>query len=86
MEDFDPSTLNIKDFPKELYQSLVDLAKSNHRSLSQEVIYLLEKAVKASDSKKPSLLELQGLGKKYWKNVPKHTAQERDTWNKKKES
>ena len=35
-------TLNIKGFPEELYAALVDLAKSEHRSLTQEVIYLLQ--------------------------------------------
>lgn len=77
------STLNIKGFPEELYQALVDLAKNDHRSLSQEVIYLLEKAVEASEHNKPSLLELQGLGKKYWKKTTaaKHIAKEREAWD-----
>jgi plasmid stability protein len=38
------ATLNIKNFPDEIYQRLQELAKREHRSVSQEVVHLLEQA------------------------------------------
>lgn len=75
-------TLNIKGFPEDLYHSLGERAKEERRSLSREVIYLLEWAIEATTPKKKSILSLRGLGKKYWKNVDptKHVSKERDTW------
>lgn len=76
------ATLNIKGFPEDLYHSLGELAKMDRRSLSGEVIYLLEQAVEATEPKKKSILQLRGLGKKHWKgtNATKHVSQERDSW------
>lgn len=56
-------TLNIKGFPEELYHILGEKAKADRRSLSGEVIYLLEWAVEASKEKK-SILQLAGLREK----------------------
>ncbi len=61
--------LNIKEFPEELYHNLVNLAKKDHRSLSQEVIHLLNKVVKETKEKRPSILELEGLGKESFKDI-----------------
>lgn len=73
------ATLNIKGFPEELYQILVQLAKKDRRSLTGEVIYLLESAIIASAKEKPSILELRGLGKKDV-DVAKHIEAERKSW------
>lgn len=76
------ATLNIKGFPEDLYRSLGELAKEDRRSLSGEVIYLLELAIETSISKKKSILQLRGLGKKYWKGIDasRHVSKERDSW------
>lgn len=75
-------TLNIKNFPEDLYHNLAERAKEKRRSLSGEVIYLLEWAIEATTPKKKSILNLRGLGKKYWKNVDpaRHVSKERDSW------
>lgn len=75
------ATLNIKGVPEELYKILGELAKRDHRSLTGEVIYLLEWAVQAIE-KRHSILRLRGLGKKYWKDVDvaQHINQERESW------
>jgi hypothetical protein len=76
------ATLNIKKFPADLYQDLGERAKSERRSLSAEVIYLLEWALAASPQKRRSILGLRGLGKKSWKKVDavKHVEHERESW------
>lgn len=76
------ATLNIKSFPEELYHSLGERAKIDRRSVSAEVIYLLEWALSVTEKKKHSILELQGLGKKHWKNrdAVRHVSNERDAW------
>ena len=75
-------TLNIKGFPEDLYHMLGKRAKDDHRSLTGEVIYLLEWALKSSQKQKNSVLELRGLGKKFWKNIDaaKHVEEERESW------
>ena len=75
-------TLNIKGFPEELYISLGERAKIDRRSVSGEVIYLLEWALEATAKKKNSILQLRGLGKKHWKGIDttKHINNERDSW------
>lgn len=75
-------TLNIKSFPKDLYEILGEQAKKDRRSLSSEVIYLLEWAVEATAKRKNSILQLKGLGKRKWKDVDvsKHIDKERDSW------
>jgi hypothetical protein len=75
-------TLNIKGFPEDLYHILGQKAKKDRRSLTGEVIYLLEWALEASKKEKGSILQLRGLGKKQWKNVDvtKHIEMERDSW------
>lgn len=76
------ATLNIKGFPEDLHRSLGKRAKSDHRSLSSEVIYLLEWALEATAKKQKSILDLKGLGKEHWKNIDaaKHVENEREAW------
>ena len=72
--------LNIKDLPEPLYQRLKLQARAERRSLSQEVIRLLEQAV--GESPPSSILELEGLGARYWQGIDAaaHVASERDAW------
>jgi hypothetical protein len=74
------ATLNIKKFPEDLYKVLQQRAEVDRRSLAQEVICLLQLAVE--ETKKTSILELQGLGKKSWENIntTEHINKERDAW------
>lgn len=76
------ATLNIKGFPEDLYRILGDQAKRDHRSLSGEVIYLLEWALETTSNQKQSILQLRGLGKKKWKNMDaaQHIENERQSW------
>lgn len=76
-------TLNIKGFPDELYKNLGQRAKSDRRSLSSEVIYLLEWALKASQQGNQSIMNLRGLGKDKWNDIQasKHVETERDAWD-----
>lgn len=75
-------TLNIKEFPDELYNILGQQAKRYRRSLKAEVILLLERALMMSVKKKMSILHLKGLGKKHWKNCDpmQHVNRERESW------
>jgi len=75
------ATLNIKNFPDTLYAQLKKRAGEDHRSISQEVVYLLSEVIEV---KKPrSILELQGLGKKHWKRIDSasHIKKERNSWD-----
>ena len=76
------ATLNIKGFPEDLYEILGQKAKKDRRSLTGEVIYLLEWALEATSKEERSILQLRGLGKKYWKDVDvsKHIEIERKSW------
>ncbi len=75
------ATLNIKNLPDGLYRKLQVRAKRRHRSLAQEVTHILEQAVAVPDAL--SILELQGLGKEYWKDIDAscHVASERESWD-----
>ncbi len=44
-------TLQIRDLPKDLYKRLQESAKASRRSLTQEAIVLLNKAMNESDMK-----------------------------------
>lgn len=76
-------TLNIKGFPDDLYNLLMQQAKQDRRSLTGEVLYLLELALEAEQKKKRSILQMRGLGKKHWKKVEatEHINKERDSWD-----
>ena len=73
--------LNVKNVPDGLYLKLRDRARRHHRSISQEVVHLLRRAL---DAEAPlSILELRGLGKARWRGVDPaaHVARERSSWN-----
>ena len=75
------ATLNIKSFPEALYGKLQEKAEREHRSLSQEVVHLLSKAVEEQEPR--SILELRGLGKEIWKDVDvaRYIEEERQAWD-----
>lgn len=75
------ATLNIKNFPDGLYESLRERAKREHRSVAQEVIYLLERATAAPEAH--SIRELRGLGKELWADIEPvdHVERERRGWD-----
>ena len=74
------ATLNIKDFPATLYRRLQARARTNRRSVAQEVTHLLETAVAAPEF---SLMDLRGLGKELWQDTDaaKHVDRERKSWD-----
>ena len=71
----------MKNFPDDLYATLRDRAKREHRSVAQEVIHLLGRTLEAREPL--SILDLQGLGKELWENIDAadHVARERDSWD-----
>lgn len=75
------ATLNIKNFPEALYGRLQSQAERERRSLSQEVIHLLSRAVEEPEV--TSILELQGLGKDLWRrlDVDRYLEEERRSWD-----
>jgi plasmid stability protein len=75
------ATLNIKKFPDALYDKLRARAESRHRSISQEVIHLINQVIQEHESH--SILELRGLGKKHWKDIEpdEHIEKERRKWD-----
>lgn len=81
MEDTDVATLNLKNFPDRLYERLKEAARRERRSLAQEVIQLLERAVEPPVPL--SILELEGLGKECWAGVDpvSYVRAERDSWD-----
>lgn len=74
------ATLNIKNFDDALYERLKRRAAAQHRSVAQEVTHLLQAAV--GEERRPSLLELEGLGRVLWagEDAAAHVARERDAW------
>jgi plasmid stability protein len=78
------ATLNIKNFPDRLYRRLKQRAGKNRRSISQEVVHLLDAAV--TETRSTSILELEGLGKDLWEKELKgrdaadYIAAERESW------
>ena len=75
------ATLHVENFPDELYSTLRDRARREHRSVEQEVVRLLGQAL---DHYEPlSILDLQGLGRDLWAGVDAadHVRRERDAWD-----
>ena len=74
------ATLNIKNLSDGLYRKLKARARKEHRSVSQEVTQILERAV--TESEPLSLLELEGLGKEVWEGIDaaEHVERERSSW------
>ncbi|HEX8360950.1 MAG TPA: hypothetical protein VF613_12620 [Longimicrobium sp.] len=75
------ATLNIKQFPGSLYESLKMRAESQHRSVAQEVTHIL--SVVLARDEPLSILDLQGLEKELWSGVgaARHVADERGSWD-----
>ncbi|MEO6194244.1 MAG: hypothetical protein ABIS20_14645 [Thermoanaerobaculia bacterium] len=76
------ATLKVKDFPDSLYERLKEQACQRNRSLSQEVIHLLDEAL--GPEKTLSIMGLQGLGKELWEGIDaaEYIRAERDSWDK----
>lgn len=74
------ATLNVKNFPDDIYKRLRDRAERENRSIAQEVTHLLGKAL---PEKTHSLLELRGLGSELWRDVDSTTylEEERKSWD-----
>ncbi|HXV59787.1 MAG TPA: hypothetical protein VEK15_03770 [Vicinamibacteria bacterium] len=75
------ATLNIKNVPEKLYARLKARARSERRSISQEVLRILEEATRPGET--VSILELRGLGKELWKGIDPaiHVDEERGSWD-----
>lgn len=75
------ATLNIKNLPDGLYKKLQARARRQHRSVAQEVIHLLTRAVEQPAPR--SILELRGLGKELWQGIEAtaHVERERRSWD-----
>jgi plasmid stability protein len=74
------ATLNVKNFPDALYDKIQRRAKAERRSISGEVVYLLERVTEEAEPL--SILELRSLGKEIWEDVDpgEHVSRERDSW------
>lgn len=74
------AVLNVKNLPDRLYRKLKARAKRERRSVSQEVVVLLEQALEPGPS--VSLLDLRGLGKELWRDTEAgaHVETERKAW------
>ena len=75
------ATLNIKNFPDDVYQKLRERAEREHRSVSGEVVHLLSEAIEPPQLR--SILDLRGLGKEIWGDVEAaaHVDKERRSWD-----
>jgi plasmid stability protein len=74
------ATLNVKEFPDDLYAHLKARAERERRSVAQEVIHLLAGAV--AEPEPLSILALRGLGKACWAGIDaiEHIDRERESW------
>jgi len=75
------ATLNIKNVPEKLYSRLKARARRERRSVSQEVLRILDEATRPIET--VSILELRGLGKELWKGMDPaaHVDDERGSWD-----
>jgi plasmid stability protein len=75
------ATLNLKNMPDGLYLRLQRRARSQRRSLAQEVTSILADALEAEEPL--SILDLRGLGRERWKgvNATRHVSRERRAWD-----
>jgi plasmid stability protein len=73
--------LNVKNVPDDLYRTLRARARSQRRSISQEVIHLLTEATRSQALL--SILSLKGLGKECWSGIDPaaHVEEERRAWD-----
>ncbi|HUF36873.1 MAG TPA: hypothetical protein VMN37_13035 [Gemmatimonadales bacterium] len=75
------ATLNVKNMPDGLYRKLQARAHRERRSVTQEVVHLLSRALEEPEAR--SILELRGLGKQRWRRIDpgRHVARERGSWD-----
>lgn len=75
------ATLNVKNFPDDLYERLKRRAAAQRRSIAGEVVQLLDRAV--AEAEPLSILELRGLGKEAWSEIDaaEHVRTEREAWD-----
>jgi len=75
------ATLNVKNFPDDLYERLKRRAAAQRRSIAGEVVRLLDRAV--AEAEPLSILELRGLGKEAWREIDaaEHVRAEREAWD-----
>jgi plasmid stability protein len=75
------ATLNVKNMPDALYRKLQAHARRQRRSVAQEVVHLLSRALEEPEAR--SILELRGLGKERWRRVDggRHVTRERRAWD-----
>lgn len=72
------ANLIIENFPDSLYEKLKERAEREHRSIDEEVVHLLGRAIEPL-----SILELKGLGKELWEGIDPdaYIREERDSWD-----
>jgi len=75
------AVLNVKSVPQRLYRKLQARAKRERRSVAQEVIRILERAL--TEPPRVSIMDLQGLGKEIWRpiNSDQYIDAERRSWD-----
>ncbi|NJD11177.1 MAG: Arc family DNA-binding protein [Gemmatimonadetes bacterium] len=73
------ATLNIKNLPDELYAQLKERAKREHRSVSQEVVHLLTRALRTPPAE--SLRDLRGVARGVYGDVDAYLEEERASWD-----
>ncbi len=75
------AVLNVKSIPDKLYRKLQARAKKERRSVSQEVIQILDLAL--NEKPRLNIMELQGLGKEIWKDInsDRYLETERQSWD-----
>lgn len=75
------ATLNVKNFPDDLYERIKRRAAADRRSIAGEVVHLLDLAIASEEPR--SILDLQGLGKEVWRGIDaaEHVRREREAWD-----
>ncbi len=75
------AVLNVKSVPDKLYRKLQARAKRERRSVAQEVIQILDRAL--AEQPRLSIMDLQGLGKEIWRDVhsEQYIGTERRAWD-----
>lgn len=64
------ATLHVRNVPDELYEQLKALANDDHRSLSSEVIWLLQEAVVAGSRRRRMMAAIDALHQIALENGP----------------
>jgi plasmid stability protein len=75
------AVLNVKSVPDKLYRKLQARAKRERRSVTQEVLEILDQAL--NESPRLSIMNLQGLGKDIWRGIDsdQYVEGERRAWD-----